>query len=58
MYVFFRLFIHYLLLNNILKLRFIYDQIRLILAEATAIGVRLSHASRTKFFGVSWQTAQ
>jgi hypothetical protein len=34
-----------------MKLRFIYDQIRLILAEATAIGVRLSHASRTKLFG-------
>ncbi len=33
-----------------------FCQICLILAEATAIGVRLSHASRTNLY--SWHTAQ
>ena len=35
---------------------FVFCQICLILAEATAIGIRLSHASRTNLD--SWRTAQ
>jgi hypothetical protein len=35
---------------------FVFCQICLILAEATAIGIRLSHASRMNLY--SWRTAQ
>ena len=46
-FVYFKLF-----LNSF----FVFCQICLILAEATAIGIRLSHASRMNLY--SWRTAQ
>ena len=43
-------------LLSLIVLIFVFCQICLILAEATAIGIRLSHASRTNLD--SWRTAQ
>ena len=42
--------------KSFIVLIFVFCQICLILAEATAIGIRLSHASRTNLD--SWRTAQ
>lgn len=54
------LYLVYIFLCVLLSLNdtyfYVFCQICLILAEATAIGIRLSHASRTNLD--SWRTAQ
>ena len=56
LYFFMRTSKSFLISFNEVDLFCVFCQICLILAEATAIGIRLSHASRTNLD--SWRTAQ